>query len=153
MKILVAYASYGEGHRRAALALDGFFEAKCADLLDFCAPWFKRLTTQAYLRMTRGKGAAWHLLFALSRSAPARKIFDFFFRVIFYRFSGYLRREKPDFLVVTHPFVLAFADIIRKKFSCQIAVVITDIKVHPWWIYPAADYHHRPTSRANGHSS
>ena len=35
MKVFVVHASYGEGHKRAAQALDGVMDAKVIDLLDF----------------------------------------------------------------------------------------------------------------------
>ena len=48
-KILIAYATAGVGHKKAAMAInetfknvDGDFDVKLIDVLDYSLPWFKK---------------------------------------------------------------------------------------------------------------
>jgi len=140
-KVLVVHASYGEGHKRAAQALEGVCDAKWFDLLDFCHPWIKKFTTKAYLDMTRGKGAFWSLLFHSSKIKLGRQISDSFCDAVFYAFMRFLRAERPDVVITTHPFVTPLLLELKKEWDLKVIVVVTDIKVHPWWVYKDVDHY------------
>jgi processive 1,2-diacylglycerol beta-glucosyltransferase len=141
MKVFVVHASYGEGHKRAAQALEGVLDAKCIDLLDFCHPWIKKHTSRAYLDMTRGKGVFWSLLFHSSKFKFSRRSLDIFCGAVFYAFLRYLRFEKPDVVIATHPFVTPILLELKKELDFKVIVVVTDIKVHPWWVYDGVDHY------------
>ena len=91
--------------------------------------------------MTRGKGFFWSLLFHSSKFKFSRRSLDIFCGAVFYAFLRYLRFEKPDVVVVTHPFVTPILLELKKELNFKIIVVVTDIKVHPWWVYAGVDHY------------
>jgi len=139
MKNLIIHAGYGEGHKRAAQALEGLAGAQCVDMLDFCSPAIKKSTVSAYLKMTRGEGLFWNLLFTASRNFFFRKSCDFINFFIFRKFFKFIEDARPQNVIVTHPFALPFLAVLKRKLGFKVFVVVTDMRVHPWWVNKEVD--------------
>ena len=139
MKNLIIHASYGEGHKRAAQALEGLAGAECVDMLDFCSPAIKESTISAYIRMTHGEGLFWNILFTVSRNFFFRKVCDLFNFFVFRKFFKFVEDARPQNVIATHPFALPFLAALKRKLGFNIFVVVTDMRVHPWWVNKEVD--------------
>ena len=139
MKNLIIHAGYGEGHKRAAQALEGFAGAECVDMLDFCSPAIKKTTVSTYTKMTQGGGLSWNILFSVSRNFFFRKVFDGLNFFIFRKFFKFIADTRPQNVIVTHPFALPFLAAQKRKLGFKVFVVVTDMRVHPWWVNNGVD--------------
>ena len=150
MKILVLYASFGSGHKRAAEAVveafhDRSIAAESRDLLDFLPPTMSRFYSSAYeFMITRGR-TLWRLTYDLVNSpkGPYRPATAITQRWQFSRLMEFLHHFDFTHAVCTHFTPLALLADWRAmgKLKCKIFSIITDHESHRCWKRTGLDHY------------
>ena len=151
MKILVAYASAGAGHRKCAEAISDFlnqettYHVSLVDCLDYSHQIFKFLYSRGYACLISHFPLLWCAFFRLTDNHifflvtnRLRQLID---SLNSRRFISYLKKERFDYCVCTQ--FLANGIIARLKsrdqISAKLICVITDYKVHHFWLAEGVD--------------
>lgn len=152
MKIIIAYASAGIGHRQAAAALHNYFNENykhakviTVDALDKTNRLFKHTYRRGYLFMVHHCLWLWAAGFWLTyaqRLRPLTRPFTFALHLLNSgNFIRFLIQENPDCIISTHFLPSQISAYYKRKCSshCKIITVITDFGVHPFWIAEGTD--------------
>lgn len=152
MKIIVAYASAGSGHRRAAEAVYNYLKENCPkadiaiiDALEKANFFFRLLYTGGYAFLINHALWAWRLGFWITSIRWLNRATKFFNcwinRVNLNSFFGFLTRENPEIIISTHFLPSEIAAHLRnkRKIRSSITTVITDFGVHPFWVVEGTD--------------
>jgi len=152
MKVLIAYASAGSGHRKAAEALYNYFRKNCPsfnleiiDVLEKANPLFKNLYSYGYLFLVNHALWLWWLGFWLTyikRLRPVTKAFSQIINALNEKkLLRFLIQENPDFVISTH--FLPSEAVARlkksKNLDSKLITVITDFGIHPFWVLDSTD--------------
>ena len=153
MKIIIAYASAGSGHYKAAEAIYSYFNAhkqnnielKLIDVLEKSNILFKNIYSYGYVFIVSYATWLWAVAFKTTHVKSLRTIIKWL-RFIINRintknFSQVLIRENPDCIISTHflPSEIAAYLKLKRKINSKIATVITDFGMHPFWLLEGAD--------------
>jgi len=152
MKIIIAYASCGTGHRRAAEAIYNYFKENCPahdlkiiDALQKTNFIFRKVYSNGYLFLVNHALWLWHFCFWLTSIKAFRPITNILIPVInrlnAKNLSKFLIKERPDFIISTHFFPPEVAAYLKKikKLNSKLITVITDFGIHPLWISGGTD--------------
>ena len=152
MKILIAHAYAGIGHKKAAEAVDralkdlGETDVATVDVLDYSNPFCKFLYPRFYLFLINRVSFLWGLLYYFfdlrfigSFFIPLRR---FLHNVNAKRFKQLVVDKKPDVVVCAHFFPSdAVASLKRKGlFKGKLVTLITDLIPHSFWMAKDSDY-------------
>lgn len=146
MKVMLLYANAGNGHRRAAEALqvvceadERFSEVLLVDVLHYTNKVFQELYANLYIEAVKTAPAIWSWAFD-ETDQPWRRDRG---RLRMQRLNSQPLKKKilnfdPDMCICTH---FMPADIIahlidRDRFSCHLSVVVTDYYAHATWLCP-----------------
>lgn len=140
-KTLIVYASFGEGHKRAALALKYLPDAQLCDLLSFASPFLRKIYSLSYLTITQYFPWLWKGLFFSAKQKLFSSWLNRINRSIFSPFFKYLRDGRPGIIIVTHFFASSLITTIKNELNCKVAAVITDLRVHPLWVAECIDHY------------
>ena len=132
-KILVFYASCGEGHKIVASALKEKLKVSCYDILDFCPYFFKLFYSSGYRLLVRYFPSLWKIIFQLSKKDIFKKGLFLWHCLIFKRFFSFILKEIPFMVISTHFFIPPLITRLQKKIKIKNIVVVTDFGVHPLW--------------------
>ncbi|MFO8052863.1 MAG: glycosyltransferase [Candidatus Omnitrophota bacterium] len=132
-KILVIHASFGQGHKQAALAISSHLKAPCLDLLDFTFGFVKKIQSASYLWITNNFPSFWKLLFNISQYKITIHILDFFNLITYFPLIRYIKKTKPNIIITTHFFPPQLTAILKKRLQIMQISVVTDIKPHRLW--------------------
>lgn len=153
MKVLIFHASAGEGHRRAALAVESALvrsgldpqDVSVRDALDFASPFFKKSYTGFYFWCVKHLPALWGIFYDL---LDQLEIYNFFYPLRrFYnachsrRLLDFVAAEKPDWIICTHFFsaeVLGHAKK-HKRISARLLALVTDFHPARIWTHSGID--------------
>ncbi|MCF7874018.1 MAG: hypothetical protein K9L84_04605 [Candidatus Omnitrophica bacterium] len=138
-KIIIVHASFGQGHKQAALAISSHLKAPCYDLLDFTFGFVKKIQSASYLWITNNFPFLWKLLFNISQHKTVISILNIFNLVTYFSFIGYVKKTKPDIIITTHFFPPHLVNIIKKRLKIMQISVVTDIKPHRLWANKGVD--------------
>jgi len=151
MKILVAHAYAGIGHKKAAEAIGGALldsgaQVEVVDTLDYTNAFFKFSYPRVYLFLINRAPFLWGCLYDFFDFRLA----DFFFapvRRFFHglqasRFIKFVIEKKPDVIVCTHFLPAEVVSALKKKnlFNGRLVTVITDFLPHSFWLARRSDY-------------
>jgi len=152
-KVVIAYASAGAGHRKAAEALFNYLkrhypgcDVRKVDILTMSAAWFRLFYSYGYILLVKYFPFLWSLIFTLT--AGRRKFLSLpagpmraLNRFATSGFSRYLLRESPDAVINTHFLCSEIAAQLKNSggISAGIFTVITDFGVHPLWVAEGTD--------------
>lgn len=152
MKILIAYASSGAGHHRAADAIYNYLrehfsagELQMVDALDKATPLFRFCYRHLYVFLVRYFVFSWRFIFWLTSWPYLRcisgPINSFINRTNLKAFTDFLQKQDADLIVSTHflPSEIIASLKNSKKISSFLITVITDFAVHPFWICEGTD--------------
>ncbi|WP_337104067.1 MGDG synthase family glycosyltransferase [Paenibacillus sp. YIM B09110] len=153
-KLLILYASYGDGHLQVSRAIQGALEERgnyrssMIDLMAESHPWLNEVTRrfyqQSYTRMPSLYGWMYDvtkpikhdsLLGGLLHSFGSEKI------------RRIIAAERPDAVIHTFP-LLAVPPITRRRravFHPPSYAVITDFDLHRRWVHPSIDRYYVAT--------
>lgn len=150
MKVLLIYASFGSGHKRAAQAVFEEFKQKnipveMRDLLEFLPPPMSRFYSFAYeFMITSGRGL-WRLTYDLVNAPkgpyrPARAITQ---KWQFTKLKNFLQNSDFTHVIATHftPAALLTDWRSMKELGCGIFSIITDHEAHRCWRRTGLDHY------------
>lgn len=152
-KILVVYATAGIGHKKASMAVKKAYEemnlpgveVTLIDALDYTNDFFRWSYLQAYLLMVNKLPTFWGLSYYLTDN-PFVDLFVSGIRRLnnwanSKKLVKYIIETKPDVIISTHFFASeVIADLKDKKaIDSRLVTVITDYRVHAWWIAKGTD--------------
>lgn len=132
-KTILIYASFGEGHKKAACSLQKFLNAPCIDLLDFSYPFIKKLYIFLYIRITQHFPVFWAFLFNTTKNDFSRFLVNRIQEFLFFPFFQYLRKTKPKVIIATHFFPFSFIKKLKEEFDIKLIAIVTDIRAHSLW--------------------
>lgn len=152
MKIIIAYASCGSGHRQAAGAIYNYFkkhypesQLEIIDALSYSGFLFSKVYTYGYSFLVNHALILWGFAFWLT-SRKGIKFLNHFVSFLVHRINTkrLLRlflRENPDYIISTHFLPAEVASYLKKnlKISSKLVTVVTDFGAHPFWLSQAAD--------------
>ena len=128
ISVLVVYASFGEGHKKAAEAIGDFFDVPTCDLLDFTHPLVRYAYQKGYIFITQHLPTFWKFIFFLARWNSFSKIAHYFQKLFLPSFFYYLRDKKPELIITTHFSASRIIAMIKNDIgSSLVAVVSFDI--------------------------
>jgi len=148
-KLLILSVSAGNGHVRAAQALEASArelpeapEVSHLDAMDFVAAGFRKMYTDGYIRLINEHPGLWEHLHHLSDTTPHNAASQRLRRGVERLSSGALRREvrkrKPDAVICTHflPAELLKREAEQGHLHCPIWLQVTDYDLHNMWLVP-----------------
>ncbi len=152
MKIIIAYASAGAGHRSAAEALNNYFKENCPthdlkiiDTLEKTNPFFKNLYSYGYPFLVNHCLWLWRFCFWItslkSLKGINKTLASFINRLNAKGFADFLIRENADFIISTHFLPSQISACLKKnnKLNSKLITVITDFGIHPFWVSNGTD--------------
>ena len=140
-RIVIVYASFGEGHRKGAEALKYLPDSSICDLLDFTNPLLRKIYSLGYLIITQYFPFLWRILFFFAKIKFFASCLDKTHRWIFSAFFKYLEKNRPKIIIVTHFFPSSLISSIKRKINFKVISVITDLRVHPLWVAGCVDHY------------
>jgi len=153
-KLLIASASAGAGHARAAAALKRAFElahhdgsAQCVDVLQYMTPMFRGLYLKSYFSVISALPWYWRWLYNRWNRKPIggfeRRAICALDRMNASRFIDLVRREQPTHIVCTHFLPAEILAWMRRtdRLDVPLGVVVTDYDAHRIWINPGTDHY------------
>lgn len=144
-KIIVVHASFGQGHRQAALAISSYLNAPCYDLLDFTFPLIKQIQSFTYLYVTQKMPFLWKFMFNISENKLISRLLNFLNLMTYLGFLNYLKKTQPEIVITTHFFVPHLISKIKKSKRPALISVVTDIKPHLQWASKTVDNFFAPS--------
>jgi processive 1,2-diacylglycerol beta-glucosyltransferase len=152
-KILILYASYGNGHYQVSRALQqgfsdqGYENVKIIDLFEEAHPWINALTRYIY---NKSFFVASFFLYGWTYYCTQNMNNKTVWSRWFHSFGAgklqeILKSEKPD--VVIHTFPMQVLSELRKSKGICIpsATVLTDFCLHNRWLHTEIDRYYVPT--------
>ena len=140
-KILIVYASFGEGHKRGAQALKYLPGACFCDLLNFTHPILRKIYSSGYLAVAQYFPGIWKGLFFYTKKNFFSSWVDKINRKIFASFLKYLKDTRPEIIIVTHFFPSSLIADIKGELNFKVISVITDLRVHSLWVSDCIDHY------------
>jgi len=149
-KILIAYATAGSGHRKAAEAIAHTAKAQghtveLADIVQFMAWLSRKIYSDGYLLLISRFTPVWGLVYWLS-DIPALSALNVHLRRFIDAWMGrhfirHLLREKPDVVISTQFLASELVTIAKIKhgLKTRLITVVTDFGVHNFWVNPGTD--------------
>jgi processive 1,2-diacylglycerol beta-glucosyltransferase len=148
-KVLILSVSAGAGHVRAADALRAcaenefkHVEALHLDVMDYASTAFRKLYTDAYIKLVNKHPKVWGMLYQITGEARADATMNKVRRSIERMNTRALRKRiaefGPDAIVCTHflPAEILMHEIRRQRFSIPVWVQVTDFDLHSMWVIP-----------------
>ncbi|MFD0589533.1 glycosyltransferase [Paenibacillus sp. GCM10027627] len=152
VKLLILYASYGDGHYQAAKAIrdacqsNGSHEAVLYDLMAESHPWLNEMTRRFYIRSYTHMPFLYGWMYDLTRPMKHDSLFGNWLHSFGrQKITQIMNREKPDAVVYTFPFYALRTNDIRKNPRIPSYTVITDFDLHRRWIHPDIDRYYVAT--------
>lgn len=159
-KIVIAYASAGAGHRKAAEALFNYLSRhypQCGtikvDILKMSSGWFRCGYIYGYLFLVKYFPFLWSFIFVLTarmrgalRSVDPLRALN---RLATAGFRAYLIRESPAAVINTHFLCSEITAQMKKDgvIGARIFTAITDFGVHPLWAAEGTDMYFAASER------
>jgi len=152
LKILIVYASFGDGHRQAALALKQSFSAigvgqiMLLDLLAESHPRLNEFSRFFYMKSYSLWPQVYGWMYDATRSMKPNSLFSHWLHSIgAVTLRRLIDRERPD--AVVHTFPLLVLPSISRKGLPRIPMynVVTDFDLHMRWVHPKVDKYYVAT--------
>ncbi|MDD3295901.1 MAG: hypothetical protein PHU64_00900 [Candidatus Omnitrophica bacterium] len=140
-KINVVYASFGQGHKKAAQALAQTLNVDSQDILDFSFPGIKSVYSFSYRFVTEYALFIWKALFYLVGKPRFSFFTDKINSFLFLPFVKQIRANRPDIVITTHFFPAQVLAFLKKELNFKIITVITDLRVYPLWVNDSIDHY------------
>ena len=150
--LLIASASAGAGHVRAASALKRAFEAaghagsaEAVDVLDHMTPWFRTSYLRSYYSVISRAPSYWRHLYERWDRTPAqglqRRAIWLWDRLNAGRFIRLIREQQFTHIVCTHFLPAELAAWMRRtgRIEAPVGVIVTDYDAHRIWINEGTD--------------
>lgn len=155
-KILIAYASAGAGHAKAAYAIEAAFkkinrddiEVKLINTLDYSTPFLKKGYPAIYIFLVNRIPTIWGLGYYLFDTRIVYRAFIALARRINHslncaRLVDFLKQYNPDVILNTHFLGIEVMAHMKRQGMLQdteLISVVTDYFMHSFWVDKAVDY-------------
>jgi len=145
-KVMILYASYGDGHYQAAKALRdefldrGIDDIVMIDLFKEASPTVNAIARYFYIKSYNVMPAVYGWLYYGTKHIRWDSFFAKWIQSYgIQKFMGILKEHRPD--VVIHTFPMSVMPEISKKTGYYIpsVTVVTDFDLHRRWLHPAID--------------
>lgn len=152
MKIIIAHAYAGIGHKKAAEAvhnaLSGLpgIDVQTVDTLDYTNAFFKFLYPRVYLFLINRAPLLWAFLYYLLDFRPidffCSPVRRFFHRMQCRKFVDFLLKKNPDVVLCTHFMPAEVISGLKRKniFKGKLITLVTDFLPHSFWMARESDY-------------
>ncbi|GLX67421.1 diglucosyl diacylglycerol synthase [Paenibacillus glycanilyticus] len=145
-KVLILYASYGEGHLQAAKAIRDALEEQgndrtvMVDLMAESHPWLNEMTRRVYLKSYTHIPYLYGWVYDVTRPMKHNSLFGGFLHSFGRdKIRKLLQKEQPDAVIHTFPF-FALPSLhhrkLKKNMNIPTYTVITDFDLHRRWVHP-----------------
>ena len=154
-KVLILYATAGQGHLNCAKAIQQAFaqkypdiETKNIDVIEFAPKLYRKVFTDGYHFVSAKQPGLWGWLYRTfdrqSRHNLPRLLSQF---AIEGKFIPFIEDFKPDFIISTHPLPLLLVSYSKKKHVVDIlsSMALTDFGCHSFWVDPEVNYYFNAT--------
>jgi processive 1,2-diacylglycerol beta-glucosyltransferase len=145
-RLLLLGVSAGAGHQRAAAAIAAWGKDRAEiqhwDVLDFVSATFRKVYSDAYLRLVNDHPEWWRLVYNASGSASVDSAGQRLRRLVERGNTRGLIKAiqnfRPDRIVCTHflPAEILSHEIARSRCGVPVYVQVTDFDLHPMWVTP-----------------
>jgi len=152
LKILITYARAGNGHRRAAEAIQHYLrenhkhlDVSTIDILDYTNFLFKNAYSRGYSFVVGRLPFLWKFIYRLTSGGNLNRLN----RVLGYwvnrlntrKFQQFLLDNNFDVILATHFLPCETAGALKKnqRINSRLICVVTDFNVHPFWITVGVD--------------
>ena len=141
-KVLIFYGAYGGGHLAAAKAIKSYLddnypdcETMMVDCVEYINKYLNKLSTTAYKEMAKKAPWMWKRVYNNSDHGALAKISTTSNKLMARKLNNILQDFNPDLVISTHPFSNQMCTVLKKKkkISCKIATVLTDMAPHSQW--------------------
>jgi processive 1,2-diacylglycerol beta-glucosyltransferase len=145
---MVAYASAGNGHRRAAEAIYSCFkknhpevEITLVDIGQYTNWLFAKLYSRGYSFLVVYLKAIWAIIYYLTNLGLLASWFKLFSRLNCRPFINLLLTLQPDIVLVTHFFPAEVVTYLKqkKRINPYLITIMTDFSLHRLWLFKDAD--------------
>ena len=147
MKILILYASYGNGHKSAAYAIKDFLEQnypndveiKILDSYEYINEIINNTTVKGYEFVTNKTPRVWNKIYTNSENGMLAKISTEINRIMSHKLTKLITSFNPDIIVSTHMFNNNMCGRLKRKgkIKCKIVSILTDFALHNEWLVNA----------------
>ncbi|WP_274648850.1 MGDG synthase family glycosyltransferase [Paenibacillus humicola] len=151
-KLMILYASYGEGHLQAACALRDALESLgigrtvLVDLLAEAHPWINGMTRRFYMKSFTLMPGLYGWLYDRTRPMKHDSLFaEWLHSFGRDRLRRLLSEERPDAVIHTFPLLAMPALKRRTGLHIPTCTVVTDFDLHRRWVHPDIDRYYVPT--------
>ncbi|MFA5147113.1 MAG: glycosyltransferase [Candidatus Omnitrophota bacterium] len=152
-KILVVYATAGIGHKKAAVAVKKALdevrpqdtEVSLIDALDYTNAFFKWTYLKVYLLAVNKLSLLWGFMYYLTDNYYVNLAVSKLRRLNNWANSKplvtHLLKNQPEVIVSTHFFASEVASDLKRAglLRSKIITVITDYRLHSWWVSDFVD--------------
>ncbi|MEP7296133.1 MAG: glycosyltransferase [Burkholderiales bacterium] len=147
-KLLILSVSAGNGHVRAAQALEAAaarFTSQTAvhiDAMNFVAAGFRKIYTDGYQHLATRAPGLWSYVHqhtdSTPHAAPSQRLRRGIERLSAGALLREIRRIRPDVVICTHflPAELLMRERNRGRIACPVWLQITDYDLHNMWLVP-----------------
>lgn len=142
-KILIFYASYGNGHLSAAKSIENVInekypniETKLVDCMKYVNKGVEKITTGAYRQMAKKAPWAWGRIYNASQKGVLAHISSRSNAIMAIKLLKLLRAENPDMVISAHPFSSQMCAYLKRKgkVNFPLATIMTDFAPHDQWL-------------------
>lgn len=143
LTVLLLYASYGNGHKQAALALEKEFYKQGAkkvilsDLYIESYPKIASFTRSLYEKSFKPYGLPIYKAFYYGTDKYSKNGLAYLSQFLgLKRIKEIIEQEKPNCIITTYPFLSAPMLRNTDRYSIPTYTVITDYCLHSFWVHP-----------------
>lgn len=142
-KILIFYGAYGGGHLAAATSIKNYLnkyypdsETMLVDCIEYINKYLNKVSSAAYLEMAKKAPWIWKKVYNNSDHGALAKISKTSNSLMSRKLNKIFQEFNPDLIISTHPFSNQMCAVLKKKkkISCKIATVLTDMAPHSQWL-------------------
>ena len=153
-KLLIASASAGAGHARAASALKCAFDlsghsgtAETVDVLQYMTPFFRKIYLHSYFSVISALPWYWRVLYnrwdRKSINSLERRAMCCLDRLNASKFMKLVHEQQPTHIVCTHFLAAEIVAWMRRtgRLHVPLGVVVTDYDAHRIWMNEGTDHY------------
>ncbi|WP_182914479.1 MGDG synthase family glycosyltransferase [Paenibacillus sp. 1011MAR3C5] len=151
LKLLIVYASYGEGHIQAAKALrdayidSGYHQVVLYDLMAESHPWLNEMTKRFYHKSYTHLPFLYGWMYGITKPMKHNSLLGNWLHSFGrHKVKQLLLAEKPDAVIYTFPFY-AIQSMRKLASSIPSYAVITDFDLHRRWVHPSIERYYVAT--------
>lgn len=146
-KAILFSMSTGGGHNKAAnnlkdLLLDQGYEVVISDAMKEISPTLDHMVTEGYESLANKAPTTYGRLYRMTNSKKTSRILDkYLSRISKNRILNIIKRENPDIIFGTHPFVVSFITLLKDNHLLDLPFIsiVTDFEAHHIYLSKAVD--------------